>query len=95
MSRLIEYIEVLMLDNFLQTLTFEERLQVSQYRAGRTDEVPPKVITLQKWIDQNRWKPPEFKISQDREILWYDLERQSFQPLKTHPMYNYKLRINN
>lgn len=91
MSRLIEYIEVLMLDNFLQTLTFEERLQVSQYRAGRTDEVPPKVIALQKWIDQNRWKPPEFKVSQYREILWYDFETQSFQPLKTNELYNRKI----
>ena len=95
MSRLFEYTDVLKLGNSIQTLTFSERLQVSQYRAGRTDEVPPKVIALQKWIDKTRWKPPEFKVSQDREVLWYDFEGQSFQPLNTHPMYNYKLRINN
>ncbi|MFJ1424957.1 hypothetical protein ACILD6_00175 [Capnocytophaga canimorsus] len=91
MSRLIDYIEVLKLDNFIRELTFEERLQVSQYRAERTDEVPPKVIALQQWIDQNRWKPPEFKVSQYREILWYDFENQSFQPLKTHELYNRKI----
>ncbi|GIM49441.1 hypothetical protein [Capnocytophaga stomatis] len=90
MSRLIEYIDVLKLDNFLQMLTFSERLQVSQYRAGRTDNVPEKVEKLQQWIDKARWKPPELKISQDREVLWFDLERQSFQPLKNHPLYKQK-----
>lgn len=92
---MLAYIDVLKLDNFLQTLTFEERLQVCQYRAGHAENVPEKVEKIQRWINQNRWQPPEFKISQDRELLWLDLERQAFQPLKTHPMYNYQLTITN
>lgn len=92
---MLAYIDVLKLDNFLQTLTFEERLQVNQHRAGHTDKVPERVEKIQQWINQNRWQPPEFKISQDRELLWFDLERQAFQPLKTHPMYNYQLTIIN
>ncbi|MFJ1330235.1 hypothetical protein [Capnocytophaga canimorsus] len=91
MSRLIDYIEVLMLDNFIRELTFEERLQVSQYRAGRTDEVPPKVIALQQWIDQTRWKPPEFKVSQYREVLWHNEQVNEWQLLKTHELYNRKI----
>ena len=93
MSRLIEYIDVLKLDNFLQTLTFEERLQLNQYRASRTDEVPQKVEKLQLWIDKSRWKPPEFKVSQDREILWFDLNKQMFQPLQNHLLYKQKVYI--
>ncbi|MDO4782663.1 MAG: hypothetical protein Q4A09_07865 [Capnocytophaga felis] len=93
MSRLIEYIDVLKLDNFLQTLTFSERLQISQYRAERTDSVPQKVEKLQRWIDKSRWKSPELKISQDREVLWFDLEKQIFQPLKNHPLYKQRVYI--
>lgn len=93
MSRLIEYIDVLKLDNFLQTLTFSERLQISQYRAQRTENVPERVEKLQQWIDKSHWKSPEFKVSQDREVLWFDLEKQAFQPLKNHPLYKQRVYI--
>ena len=43
MNRFLEYTQALALDSFLQVLTFEERLQTSQYRAGRTNEVPARV----------------------------------------------------
>lgn len=49
MSRLIEYIDVLKLDNFLQTLTFEERLQLNQYPSksnGRSASKSGKTTTL-------------------------------------------------
>ena len=48
MNRFLEYTQALALDSFLQVLTFEERLQTSQYRAGRTNEVPARVQELQK-----------------------------------------------
>lgn len=90
---MLAYIDVLKLDNFLQTLTFSERLQINQYRAGHTDKVPEKVEKIQQWIDQNGWQPPEFKVSQDREILWFSTEVQAFQPLKAHPLYKKKISV--
>lgn len=72
MDRIEQYIEVLRLDNFLQVLTWQERLQVNQYRAGRTDEIPPKAATLQGIIQSNGWDIPEFRYSEFRELKWVD-----------------------
>lgn len=91
MGIIADCIEVLQLDNFLQMLTFEERLQTCQYRAGHTDEVPKRVIELKQWIQRTRWKPPKFKISQDRELLWYDWEASTYRPLKQHDLYRKKI----
>ncbi len=90
---MLAYIDVLKLDNFLQTLTFEERLQVCQYRAGHAENVPEKVEKLQQWIDKSRWKSPELKVSQDREILWFSKEVQAFQPLKVHLLFKKKISV--
>lgn len=68
-------------------------MQVCQYRAGHAENVPEKVEKLQQWIDKIRWKSPELKVSQDREILWFDLEKQAFQSLKNHPLYKQKVYI--
>mgnify|MGYP002888434107 FL=1 len=48
-SRFLAYTEALALDTFLQVLTFEQRLQICQYRAGKTDKVPALVQELQDW----------------------------------------------
>lgn len=86
MARLIDYIEVLKLDNFLQVLTFEERLQTSQYRAGRTEEVPQIVLLLNDWIIENNWQPPTFWVSPERQIMWFDADKK-IRPLHQHELY--------
>lgn len=92
MNRFTHYIDVLKLDTFLQTLTFEERLQLSQYRAGHTDNVPQKVQKFQQWIDENHWKSPTFRVTQERAVLWFSKRKQIFLPLEKHPLY-YKKNI--
>lgn len=57
-SRLYEYVDVLKLNHFLQTLTFAEKIQLTKYRAGSCEDVPLRVLALQSWIDRNNWKPP-------------------------------------
>ena len=89
MNRFLEYTQALALDSFLQVLTFEERLQTSQYRAGRTDEVPARVQELQTWVEQNGWRAPIFKYDEERHLLWLD-EQREWQPLRKHPLYKVK-----
>lgn len=72
MDRTEQYKEVLRLDNFIKTLTWQERLQVCQYRAGHTDKIPKKVAALQSIIRSNGWDIPEFRYSEFRELKWVD-----------------------
>ncbi|GIZ15278.1 hypothetical protein [Capnocytophaga catalasegens] len=72
MRRTDEYIEILRLDNFIHVLSWQERLQICQYRANKTDEVPEKVKLLQEIIRNNGWDIPEFRYSDDRELKWLD-----------------------
>lgn len=89
MERINKYKPVLQLDNFLQVLTFEERLQVSQYRAGRTEKVPKIVLLLNDWIEENHWQPPEFKYSDNRELLYK--ENNIWKPIQKHELYKAKI----
>ena len=89
MNRFLEYTQALALDSFLQVLTFEERLQTSQCRAGRTDEVPARVQELQTWVEQNGWRAPIFKYDEERHLLWLD-EQREWQPVRKHPLYKVK-----
>lgn len=86
-SRISAYTEALSLDTFLQVLTFEQRLQTCQYRAGHTDKVPALVQKLQDWIQQNHWLPPAFRYDPNsRELLWQD-DNAEWHPLSKHPLY--------
>ncbi|GJH41160.1 hypothetical protein RCZ04_17100 [Capnocytophaga sp. HP1101] len=89
MNRFLEYTKALALNSFLQVLTFEERLQTSQYRAGRTNRVPARVQELQMWVEQHNWQPPVFKYDEDRHLLWLD-EQREWQPVEKHPLYKVK-----
>ena len=86
-SRFLEYTEALSLDTFLQILTFEQRLQTCQYRAGHTDRVPALVQKLQDWVRRNSWQPPAFRYEPETlELQWKD-DNHQWQPLSTHPLY--------
>lgn len=86
-SRFLEYTEALSLDTFLQILTFEQRLQTCQYRAGHTDKVPALVQKLQDWCKQHHWHPPAFRYEANSlELLWQDSTTQ-WLPLAVHPLY--------
>ncbi|WP_315013040.1 hypothetical protein [Capnocytophaga leadbetteri] len=86
-SRFLEYTEALSLDTFLQILTFEQRLQTCQYRAGHTDRVPALVQKLQDWCKQHHWQPPAFRYEANSlELLWQDSTTQ-WLPLAVHPLY--------
>lgn len=87
MNRFLAYTEALALDTFLQVLTFDERMQTCQYRAGKTDKVPPLVQKLQDWTAYNQWLPPAFRYDANtRELLWED-DNATWQPLESHPLY--------
>lgn len=86
-SRFLAYTEALSLDTFLQILTFEQRLQTCQYRAGHTDKVPALVQRLQDWCKQHHWQPPAFRYEANSlELLWQDSTTQ-WLPLAVHPLY--------
>mgnify|MGYP000996329079 FL=1 len=86
-SRFLEYTEALALDTFLQILTFEQRLQTCQYRAGKTDKVPALVQKLQDWTERKRWQPPAFRYEPETlELLWKD-DNTEWHPLSKHPLY--------
>ena len=86
-SKILAYTEALALDTFLQILTFEQRLQTCQYRAGHTDKVPALVQKLQDWCKQHHWQPPAFRYEANNlELLWQDSTAQ-WLPLTTHPLY--------
>ena len=86
-SRFLAYTEALSLDTFLQILTFEQRLQTCQYRAGHTDKVPTLVQKLQNWIQQNHWLPPAFRYEPNNlELQWQD-DNDQWHPLSKHPLY--------
>ena len=86
-SRFLAYTEALSLDTFLQILTFEQRLQTCQYRAGHTDKVPALVQKLQDWCKQHHWQPPAFRYEANSlELLWQDSTTQ-WLPLAVHPLY--------
>lgn len=86
-SRFLAYTEALALDTFLQILTFEQRLQTCQYRAGHTDKVPALVQKLQDWCKQHHWQPPAFRYEPETlELLWQDSTTQ-WLPLAVHPLY--------
>ena len=86
-SRFLAYTEALSLDTFLQVLTFEQRLQTCQYRAGHTDKVPALVQKLQDWCKQHHWQPPAFRYEANSlELLWQDSTTQ-WLPLAVHPLY--------
>ncbi len=90
-SRFLEYTEALSLDTFLQILTFEQRLQTCQYRAGHTDKVPALVQKLQEWCKQHHWQPPAFRYEANSlELLWQDSTAQ-WLPLAVHPLYQAKV----
>ena len=86
-TRILSYTEALSLDTFLQVLTFEQRLQTCQYRAGHTDKVPPLVQKLQNWTERNHWEAPSFRYDPETlELLWQD-DNAEWQPLSKHPLY--------
>lgn len=86
-SKILAYTEALALDTFLQVLTFEQRLQTCQYRAGKTDEVPALVQKLQDWTERKRWQPPAFRYEPETlELLWKD-DNTEWHPLSKHPLY--------
>ena len=86
-SRFLAYTEALSLDTFLQILTFEQRLQTCQYRAGHTDKVPALVQRIQDWCKQHHWQPPTFRYEPNSlELLWQDSTAQ-WLPLAVHPLY--------
>jgi len=86
-SRFLAYTEALSLDTFLQILTFEQRLQTCQYRAGHTDKVPALVQRIQDWCKQHHWQPPAFRYEANSlELLWQDSTTQ-WLPLAVHPLY--------
>ena len=86
-SRISAYTEALALDTFLQILTFEQRLQTCQYRAGHTDKVPAIVQKILDWTERKRWQPPAFRYEPETlELLWQDSTAQ-WLPLTTHPLY--------
>lgn len=86
-NRFLAYTEALALDTFLQVLTFEQRLQTCQYRAGKTDKVPILVQKLQDWCAYNQWQPPAFRYDAfTRELLWED-DNAEWQPLSKHKLY--------
>ena len=86
-SRILAYTETLALDTFLQVLTFEQRLQTCQYRAGKTNKVPALVQELQGWIERKRWLPPAFRYEPNTlELQWQD-DNDQWQPLRKHPLY--------
>ena len=86
-SRFLAYTEALSLDTFLQILTFEQRLQTCQYRAGKTNKVPALVQKLQDWCKQHHWQPPTFRYEPETlELLWKDSTAQ-WLPLAAHPLY--------
>lgn len=86
-NRFLAYTEALSLDTFVQILTFEQRLQTCQYRAGKTDKVPALVQKLQDWCKQHHWQPPTFRYEPETlELLWKDSTAQ-WLPLAAHPLY--------
>ena len=86
-SKILAYTEALALDTFLQVLTFEQRLQTCQYRAGKTNKVPALVQKLQDWCKQHHWQPPAFRYEANSlELLWQDSTAQ-WLPLAVHPLY--------
>ena len=86
-SKILAYTEALALDTFLQILTFEQRLQTCQYRAGHTDKVPALVQKLQDWTERNRWHPPAFRYEPETlELLWKD-DNTEWLPLAVHHLY--------
>ena len=86
-SKILAYTEALALDTFLQVLTFEQRLQTCQYRAGKTDKVPALVQKLQDWTERKRWQPPAFRYEPETlELLWKD-DNTEWHPLSKHPLY--------
>ena len=86
-SKILAYTEALALDTFLQVLTFEQRLQTCQYRAGKTDKVPALVQKLQDWTERKRWQPPAFRYEPNTlELQWQD-ENDQWLPLAAHPLY--------
>ena len=86
-NRFLAYTEALALDTFLQILTFEQRLQTCQYRAGHTDKVPALVQKLQDWCKQHHWQPPAFRYETNTlELQWQD-ENDQWLPLAAHPLY--------
>ena len=86
-TRILSYTEALSLDTFLQVLTFEQRLQTCQYRAGHTAKVPHSVQKLQDWTERNHWEAPSFRYDPETlELLWQD-DNDQWQPLTTHPLY--------
>ena len=90
-SRILAYTEALSLDTFVQILTFEQRLQTCQYRAGKTDKVPALVQELQGWTERKRWQPPAFRYEPNTlELQWHD-DNEQWQPLTVHPLYKAKV----
>ena len=86
-SKILAYTEALALDTFLQVLTFEQRLQTCQYRAGKTAKIPALVQKLQDWCKQHHWQPPAFRYEANSlELLWQDSTAQ-WLPLAAHPLY--------
>lgn len=88
MSRIIEFTEVLILDNFVKILSVGERILVNQYRAGKSKDVPPKVKGLQKYIEVEKWQPPQLHYSVDRLLEWLDESEKVWRPMRNYKDYN-------
>ena len=85
------YKEALQLDSIIKQLTPFQRMQVHQYRAGRADSVPDAVVKLQNWAEQNRWKAPLFRVSQDRLSEYWDDSLEKWCQLSAHLYYKRKI----
>lgn len=69
---LTAYKAALQADAFLQELSFFERVQVHQFRAGHITQAPEKVEELEKWTQTNHWTYPTIQYSTDRLLGYLD-----------------------
>lgn len=87
------YMDVLRLDNFLQALTAQERIMIHQYHAGYRTSVPIVALTIYEWMQENKWESTDFRYNQDRELIWYNEESRTWEPIETHELYRVKVEI--
>lgn len=87
------YMDVLRLDNFLQALTAQERIMIHQYHAGYRTSVPIVALTIYEWMQENKWESTDFRYNQDRELIWYNEESRTWEPIETHELYRAKVEI--
>lgn len=90
-AKIIDYIEALQLDDIVKELTAWERLQASQYRAGRSEVCPKRLMELETWRQAHRFHPPAMKYDINRELVYFDAEAHQWRPVSAHELYNKKI----